>query len=121
VLEAILAFSLILKVNTELVKMARWFRANKMAVNIDKTKFILFHTKGKQCDGNKARIYFNDNAPDQNLPELITELKRYHNNHLKDKQAYKLLGIYFDEHLSFDNHLDKITCKLHKSLFCINC
>jgi hypothetical protein len=61
---------------------------------------ILFHTKGKQFDPNQVKIYFNDNEPDQNLPSLITELERYHDNHLnKEKQAYKLLGIYFDEHL----------------------
>jgi hypothetical protein len=113
--------SLVSKINTELAKMARWFRANKMALNVDKTKFILFHTKGKQFDPNQVKIYFNDNEPDQNLPSLITELERYHDNHLnKEKQAYKLLGIYFDEHLSFDKHIDKLTCKLNKSLFCIN-
>jgi hypothetical protein len=113
--------SLVNKINTELAKLARWFRANKMAVNVEKTKFILFHTKGKQFDPNLVKIYFNDNEPNQNLPSLITELERYHDNHEnKNKQAYKLLGVYFDEHLSFDNHIDKLTCKLNKSLFCIN-
>jgi hypothetical protein len=38
---------LITYVNDELKKVARWFRANKMAVNVGKTKFLLFHTKGK--------------------------------------------------------------------------
>jgi hypothetical protein len=31
-----------------------------------------------------------------------------------------ILGIYFDEHLSIYNHIDKFKCKLNKSLFCIN-
>jgi hypothetical protein len=49
------------------------------------------------------------------------ELERYHSNHKnKDKQAYKLLGMHFDEHLSFDYHINKLTKKLNKSLFCIN-
>jgi hypothetical protein len=73
--------SLANKINTELAKLARWFRANKMAVNVEKTKFILFHTKGKQFDPNLVKIYYNDNEPNQNLPSLITELERYHDNH----------------------------------------
>jgi len=40
--------TLINHVNTELQKIAIWFRANKMAVNISKTKFIIFHNKGKK-------------------------------------------------------------------------
>ena len=39
---------LIDKVNLELTKWAQWFRSNKMAVNTSKTKFIIFHTKGKK-------------------------------------------------------------------------
>ena len=34
-------------VNLELAKWAQWFRSNKMAVNTDKTKYLIFHTKGK--------------------------------------------------------------------------
>jgi hypothetical protein len=41
---------LISNVNCELKKVARWFRANKMMVNVGKTKFILFHTKGEHID-----------------------------------------------------------------------
>jgi hypothetical protein len=58
--EAILTLNLIWKVNTELTKMARWFKANKMAVNVDESKLILFHKKDKQFDPNKVRKYFND-------------------------------------------------------------
>ena len=39
---------LIIYVNTELQKLANWFRANKMAVNISKTKYIIFRTRGKK-------------------------------------------------------------------------
>ena len=31
--------------NTEIQKLANWFRSNKMAVNISKTKYIIFHGK----------------------------------------------------------------------------
>ena len=39
---------LIIYVITELQKLANWFRANKMAVNISKTKYIIFRTRGKK-------------------------------------------------------------------------
>jgi len=38
---------LIDSVNVEINKMAIWFRANKLAVNKGKTKFIIFRTRGK--------------------------------------------------------------------------
>ncbi len=31
------------RANVELKKIALWFRAHKMAVNISKTKYIIFH------------------------------------------------------------------------------
>ena len=56
--------------NDELSKIARWFRANKMAVNVSKTKFILFHTKGTKIDPIITRLFYNDNEPNQNDPNL---------------------------------------------------
>jgi hypothetical protein len=37
-------------VNGELQKISNWFRANKMAINTSKTKFIVFRTRGKRID-----------------------------------------------------------------------
>ncbi len=39
--------NLIEHINQELTKIARWFRTNQMAVNVSKTKFIIFHTREK--------------------------------------------------------------------------
>ncbi len=39
-------------VNTEIKKIAGWFRANRMTVNVSKTKFIIFRTKGKIIDNS---------------------------------------------------------------------
>jgi hypothetical protein len=48
--------SLIIRANSKLKKIARWFRANKMAVNIGKTKYIIFHNKGKRIDMNNRQV-----------------------------------------------------------------
>ena len=36
-------------VNSELEKISQWFQANKLSINIKKTKFILFHTRKTSC------------------------------------------------------------------------
>ena len=52
---------LVAKMNTEINKLANWFRANKMALNVSKTKFIIFHTKGKKVDYEENSIVYNAN------------------------------------------------------------
>ena len=67
--------SLIDKVNGELKKLSEWFKANKIKVNTSKTKFIIFHPKGKKINMNGKNIFFDDNGPGPVNPSLITPLK----------------------------------------------
>jgi len=46
-------------INAEINKMAIWFRANRLAVNINKTKYMIFHMKGKKIL-NPPVIYYNE-------------------------------------------------------------
>jgi hypothetical protein len=48
-------------VNIELKKFANWLRANKMAINISKTNFMIFHTKGKKVNLNDTSVVFDSN------------------------------------------------------------
>jgi hypothetical protein len=50
-------------VTSELQKIAVWFRANKMAVNTSKTKFIVFRTRGKVINPDECVLFFNNNEP----------------------------------------------------------
>jgi hypothetical protein len=44
----------------------------------------------------------------------------YHDNHEKNEgRAYKLLGIFLDQHLNFNNHVQFLCNKLDKSMFYI--
>jgi hypothetical protein len=47
-----------------------------MVVNVSKTKFIIFHTKGKPVSDNECKIFYNDNEPDKNDPLLINEIEQ---------------------------------------------
>jgi hypothetical protein len=112
---------LIARVNTEINKIAVWFRANKLAVNISKTKYMIFRMKGKKVDVNMPEVLYNANEPGQPVDNtLITALERYHDNHpSKEGRSYKYLGIYLDEHLTLDTHTAQIVNKLTSSLYCI--
>jgi len=106
-------------INGELQKIANWFRVNKMAVNTAKTKFIVFRTRGKRVDPNHCNLLFNNNEiglPED--PSLIFPITRVHNEGAET--SFKLLGILFDEYLSFDSHINNICSKIAKSLFCLN-
>ena len=106
-------------VNIELQKIANWFRANKMAVNTSKTKFIVFRTHGKQINPNDCMISFNSNEPGQIIDlSLVNPIDRIHNN--GPEKTFKLLGVLFDEYLTFDEHINHLCSKISKSLFCIN-
>jgi len=106
-------------VNVELQKISNWFRSNKMAVNTAKTKFIVFRTRGKRVDPADCIVLYNNNelGKDEN-PDLITPVQRVFNE--GEETSFKLLGVLFDEYLSFEDHVSSICAKISKSLFCIN-
>ena len=114
--------NLTLKVNQEINKMAIWFRANKLAVNKSKTKYIVFRSRNKRLPEVLPDVIYNENEIGCPFnPDLCTILERFHSKHENtSSRAYKLLGVYLDEHLSFDYHIDFICKKLSKSLYCIN-
>jgi hypothetical protein len=140
---------LITNVNIEINKMAVWFRANKLAVNISKTKYIIFRMKGKNVGPNTPNVIFNEiiygrhkrrsgrhtlarqkniqnkifneNEPNTPIdPNLITTLERYYDDHPDSNcRSYKLLGIHLDEHLTLNSHTNHVVNKLSRSLYCI--
>ena len=70
---------------------------------------MIFHPKGKIIP--EARFFFNDNDFDVPVdPELIYPIERIHNNSVPCP-AYKILGVYVDENLTF---------KISKSMFSLN-
>ena len=102
---------LIENVNGELKKWATLFKANKMAVNTQKTKNIIFNTRGKKiAPQGKVVILYNNEPAHSFKNELVTILERIvHNNSAPESRPFKLLGIYFDGHLSFDQHINILT------------
>jgi hypothetical protein len=114
--------TLITYVNAELQKLATWFKANKMAVNVSKTNYIIFRTRGKKIDADLPDVVFNSNDLDSVSPDpsLIQKLERIHdNNDVPKLRSFKLLGILLDEYLTFNNHIAHICSKLSRANFCL--
>ena len=102
-------------------KIANWFSANQLAVNVSKCKFLVFHNKGKRLNFEGETIVYNLNEiGNDDFHSNIIPLERIHND-AQDvaSQTYKYLGILLDENLTFNYHVDFICKKLSKALFCL--
>jgi hypothetical protein len=51
-------------------------------------------------------------------PNQIYPISRIYND--CDEKSFKLLGVLFDEYLSFDDHVSSLCAKISKSLFCLH-
>ena len=66
-----------------------WFNSNKLSLNADKTKFILFH-----------KVRQRDDIP-LDLPTL-----KIKNILIKQVDHIKFLGVLFDENQTWKNHIN---------------
>ena len=89
----------IAKLNDELNSVSKWLKANKLSLNVSKTKAMIFHSPQRQVSTpelyiNNAKIDFVDN--------------------------FNFLGITINKHLKWNAHLDIISRKISKTLGIMN-
>ena len=84
-------------VNQELEKLAEWFSANFLSLNIGKTKYALFHSKRK--------------AIPRGLPPLTIN-----NHNILRQRVNKFLGILIHENLTWEDHIRYVNKKVSKSI-----
>ena len=87
--------SLNIQVNSDLVLLHEWLTANKIALNADKTKFILFKSKRK--------------------PHVNFELSIPGGVKIKPSSHIKYLGVILDENLSWKYHIQILSQKLRRA------
>ena len=104
-------------VNYELQKLGQWLRSNELATNTQKTKIIIFSNKKTVPD---FPFVLNQNDVECSISDssLISPIERITN---KSKTPFiKLLGVHFDENLTFEFHVDKVCKKINSALYYIN-
>ena len=85
------------QMNKELEKIYNWFCINKLSINPDKTKYILFK--------NKQRLIHNTDIPQLKLNGIL----------LEKVSNFLYLGIYLDDDLSWTSHVNRTANKISKS------
>jgi hypothetical protein len=87
-----------------------------------KTKYIIFHSKGKKVELNGLDLIYDDNEQGiEHDPSKVSILDRIGRvNAAPDLQSFRLLGVLLDENLTFDPHINMLLAKLSKSTFIIS-
>lgn len=88
--------TLITILNEELIKITEWTNANKLSLNTEKTKYIVFSKP-------KSRIIINTQLVFNN--EIISSL-----------QHVKFLGVYLDNKMTWNIHINHICKKISKGI-----
>jgi Reverse transcriptase (RNA-dependent DNA polymerase) len=109
---------LILRTNTEFQKVCGYFRANKLSLHPDKTKYLII-TNSPLVHETQVSVCINNNNPGQNNASLIHEIQRVGIH--DDTPAIKYLGVYFDPGLTFMYHINQLSSKLSKALYHLRC
>ena len=85
--------------NVELENVSTWFKSNKLSLNVDKTKWSLFHTLSKR----------------QFLPQTFPNLA-IGDIYIKREHVVIFLGVFIDENLSWKLHIQILSSKISKSI-----
>jgi hypothetical protein len=101
------------RVNLEFKKIVFYFRAHKLALNPQKTKFIIFSHSNFNLNPPIINIDLNNfnGLPDNDLVSPIEFVN------LSSDPTVKFLGVLFDPTLNFKPHINLISSKIAKSLF----
>ena len=89
--------NLVNTVNNELCSLSDWFKANKLSLNIKKTKYILFTNRIVDMAALNLKI---------NIDNVFLECV----NHTK------FLGVFIDKKLSWNEHINYISLKISRGL-----
>ena len=92
--------------NTQINSLFEWFCSNKLSLNAKKTKYIVIRPRHLRTDLTERSISING-----------TMLEQIGNN--CKENATKFLGIYLDEHLTWNHHVTQLNKKVSRALFSI--
>lgn len=86
--------------NCWLNELSQWLRSNQLELNTAKTKYVIFRSRNKLVQ-RKLNVTFL-------------------NSTIESTSAHKFLGVWFEEFLSWTNHVNKIRCDISRSIGILN-
>ena len=103
-------------VNSQLQHLGNWLRSNELCINTSKTKVMVF-SNSKTIPDFPFVFNCNDIGSPVNY-DLIKPLERIKNT--SPIPAIKILGVYVDEYLSFNYHVQKVISKINSAMYHIS-
>ena len=82
--------------NRELKKVKKWLDANQLALNIDKTNFVIVHSPQKKIAG-----------------QIIIKFMK---KKIQWKISVKFLGVLLDSNLRWKSHITELSKKLSRTI-----
>ena len=82
--------------NRELRKVRKWLDANHLALNIDKTNFVIFH------------------SPQKKITEPV--ILKIGKKTIRNENCVKFLGVLLDSGLSWKHHIAELSKKLARTV-----
>lgn len=93
--------------NLELDKAKNWFRANKLALNVSKTKYMIFRPHKKPFDPELCTLKIGG--------EKIERIGRDCNT-----KFFKFVGVLIDDELKWDKHINYVENKIASSVYALS-
>jgi hypothetical protein len=88
-------------INIELNKLMDWIHINKLSLNTSKTKCMIFHTRQRRLNNFIPKLSISG--------ELIEHVS-----------TFNFLGLTLDEHLTWNEHVNKISNKISREIGVLN-
>ena len=90
------------QINSELLKISDWLKVNKLSLNVDKTKYMIFH--------NYQRVIANEDIPDLQINDKMIERV----------SCFNFLGLTIHEFMKWSSHSAKIANRISRTLGIMN-
>ena len=99
--------TLVTDANFELKKAAAWFQANRLTLNVSKTKFMIFRNKNMHFDPKNCKLKIGNEI----LERIGTDCTN---------KYFKFVGLKIDEFLNWDYQIEHVSNKIASSIFALN-
>jgi len=99
--------TLVIDANFELKKAAAWFKANRLTLNVFKTKFMIFRNKNMHFDPENCKLKIGNEILERKGTDCTNKY-------------FKFVGLKTDDFLNWDYQIEHVFNKIASSIFALN-